>query len=150
LFIIIISDEYYARGISVGQSASDSHRLPPSFSSLRFAQEDIDAAYARGISVGLSSSTDPVPCLNQEVISGGVDAAKFNIALEGLLTCPIGLDLLEDPVVNHRSGLTYSRRNMQTWLLQNPTDPQTRADTTIDDLVDNILVRQILELYQTQ
>ena len=50
--------------------------------------------------------------------------------------------------MNTKSGLTYSRDAIEHWLRTHPTDPQTRVPTTLNDLVPNILVRQIIELYE--
>jgi hypothetical protein len=41
--------------------------------------------------------------------------------IKEILTCPISLDIMRDPVVIVQSGNTYDREAIRQWLLRSPT-----------------------------
>jgi hypothetical protein len=61
--------------------------------------------------------------------------------LETLLTCPLSLDTLEDPVID-KCGHTFERQQIQDWLQKNDTCPFSRERITRADLSPNLVVKQ--------
>jgi hypothetical protein len=61
--------------------------------------------------------------------------------LETLLTCPLSLDTLEDPVID-KCGHTFERQQIQDWLQKNDTCPFSRERITRADLSPNLMVKQ--------
>lgn len=109
----------------------------------RRSREENDHAFARGIAEG----QQPPPSSSSAIVYPSI-AEHLADGIRSYLECPITMELLKDPVMNTKSGLTYSRDAIERWLRTQSTDPQTRVPTTINDLVPNILVRQIIELYE--
>ena len=101
-----------------------------------------------------------IDALNETSISSTLDAANTNIfipsapsstemmncpdsVMEDLLTCPISLEVMKDPVLA-RDGFTYERYQIEEWIRRNGVSPMTSMPLSIDELVPNILVRQII------
>ena len=61
--------------------------------------------------------------------------------LETLLTCPLSLDTLEDPVID-KCGHTFERQQIQEWLKNNDTCPLSRQRITRADLSPNLMVKK--------
>ncbi|MBA2656543.1 MAG: U-box domain-containing protein [Tatlockia sp.] len=63
---------------------------------------------------------------------------------------PITMEILVEPVINVKSGKTYEKATIHSWLEAHDTDPMTTVKTKIDDLVPNIALKQALDDYKTQ
>jgi TPR repeat protein len=65
--------------------------------------------------------------------------------IDEILTCPITLDIMSDPVIVIQSKITYDRESLCQWLLQNPTRCPLGEDRKEKvTYVDNISIRQLL------
>ena len=62
--------------------------------------------------------------------------------LRELLTCPITLELFDDPVVTPE-GHTYERDVLEEWLDNSPSDPSTRKPLARSQLVPNNVAREL-------
>ena len=62
-------------------------------------------------------------------------------------TCPLTMDLMSDPVILSRTGMTYERSAIMEWLGVNNTCPstQTKLEGLHDDIVPNIALRNAIE-----
>ena len=60
------------------------------------------------------------------------------------LYCPISLELMTDPVLAP-DGHTYQRKEIVAWLQQNGTSPQTRQRISVESLVPNRAIRDLIE-----
>ena len=69
---------------------------------------------------------------------------KFHIAL----SCPISLDLFQDPVIV-KSGHTYERDYITQAIRQTGKDPKTRELLRLDDITDNYLVNKIVQEFRS-
>eukprot|EP01083_Nonionella_stella_P259102 884988_1 len=58
--------------------------------------------------------------------------------------CPISAELMVDPVMVTQSGWTYDRVEIEAWLRENGTDPNTRHACSVDDLVPNRTLRDAI------
>jgi hypothetical protein len=56
------------------------------------------------------------------------------------------MDLLVDPLLNVKSGHTYSGAEIRQWVRDHGTDPLTRDPTSPHDLVPNRLARDLIDL----
>jgi hypothetical protein len=70
---------------------------------------------------------------------------KSVVELETLLTCPLSLDTLEDPVID-KCGHTFERQQIQVWLQNNDTCPLSRERITRADLSPNRMVKQAVDI----
>jgi hypothetical protein len=61
-----------------------------------------------------------------------------------LITCAISQDVMVDPVLNFRSGQSYSGELIRKWVREHGTDPVTREETDLDDLVPNRHLRDLV------
>merc|ERR1712228_501031 len=59
--------------------------------------------------------------------------------------CPINFTLMTDPVIVRQSGWTYDREAITEWICANGTDPNTRAVTSVDDLIPNRALLKAIE-----
>eukprot|EP01083_Nonionella_stella_P074832 203104_1 len=58
--------------------------------------------------------------------------------------CPISAELMVDPVMVTQSGWTYDRVEIEAWIRENGTDPNTRHACSVDDLVPNRTLRDAI------
>ncbi|CDZ77621.1 hypothetical protein BN59_01905 [Legionella massiliensis] len=73
-------------------------------------------------------------------------AKSFKARLEELLTEPVTLDLIEEPVVFIKEGHTLDRA---TWAILNPKkSPLTRTDFKDSELQPNATIAEVLKLYK--
>ena len=66
---------------------------------------------------------------------------------EDMLCCPISMEIMHDPVTA-RDGFTYERRHIEDWIRLKHTSPMTSMPLMENDLVPNIILRQIISQYQ--
>ena len=66
--------------------------------------------------------------------------------IEQILVDPLSLHTLVNPVVA-ADGFTYSLKDLKTWLEKNDTSPMTNAKLHSKTLYDNILIKNILDLF---
>ena len=71
------------------------------------------------------------PPISKESI-GGLESPEMPCDPLPSFCCPIGLTLMEDPVIL-KSGQTYERGAIQNWFQKENTDPLTREKLEIDD-----------------
>ena len=63
-------------------------------------------------------------------------------------TCPITLDVMNDPVIATKSGVTYDRTALLQSLEIKPECPSTRLPMTSDDLIPNLALKSMIEAWQ--
>eukprot|EP00005_Dracoamoeba_jomungandri_P002437 CAMPEP_0174253550 /NCGR_PEP_ID=MMETSP0439-20130205/2918_1 /TAXON_ID=0 /ORGANISM="Stereomyxa ramosa, Strain Chinc5" /LENGTH=248 /DNA_ID=CAMNT_0015334633 /DNA_START=75 /DNA_END=821 /DNA_ORIENTATION=- len=68
---------------------------------------------------------------------------------DGLLVCPISLELMTDPVLAE-DGHTYDRASIEQWFTTHNTSPLTNLKLTSKVLIPNMLVRNLIELRQKE
>lgn len=61
--------------------------------------------------------------------------------------CPITHGIMHDPVMDP-DGISYERTAIEAWLTKTPTSPETRKPLTINDLVPNRALKEIIDLWQ--
>eukprot|EP01083_Nonionella_stella_P067670 179133_1 len=64
--------------------------------------------------------------------------------------CPISFTLMIDPVIVKQSGWTYEREAISKWIRENGTDPNTRAQCSVDDLIPNRALRDAIDAWKKQ
>ena len=69
--------------------------------------------------------------------------------LKETLTCPITLDLIEDPVIAS-DGFTYERSAIQRWMAENAVSPITKKALKFAELRDNLIIKSLLITYHEQ
>ena len=69
-------------------------------------------------------------------------------SVEDMYLCSIMHTLLVDPVIG-TDGRTYERKNIERYLQDHPISPFTRLPMTIDDLVPNLAIRDVIESLET-
>ena len=71
-------------------------------------------------------------------------------AILSIITCPISLDIMRDPVINS-VGRTYDRNSIQAIIDREiiPLDPETRQPIT-RDLISNYSIRSLIRVYISQ
>ena len=68
--------------------------------------------------------------------------------LDGMLCCPISMQLFKDPVVSKVSGHSYERKDIEEWLLKNRFCPVTRHNMTRAHLVSNFALAGVAEAFR--
>lgn len=68
-----------------------------------------------------------------------------SIAVPDVFRCPIGANIMRDPVTDPTDGKTYDRVNIEQWLAQHSTSPQTRQHLTIAMLVPNRALKDMID-----
>lgn len=58
--------------------------------------------------------------------------------------CPITYECMQDPVIAP-DGRTYERRNIEEWIRVHGTSPFTRENLSLESLIPNIVLREIIE-----
>jgi U-box domain len=58
--------------------------------------------------------------------------------------CPISYEVMRDPVVDS-DGNSYEREEIEAWLKKHGTSPITRAPLTVEDLIPNRALRDLIE-----
>jgi len=66
--------------------------------------------------------------------------------IEENLKCPITLNIINDPVITP-SGITYERSAITTWLTTNHIDPVNRQLLSNGQLVNNIAIKNIINIF---
>lgn len=66
------------------------------------------------------------------------------------VTCPISLELFEDPVMTPKTNITYSRASIVDWINKNGTDPVSDERLTVHDLIPNLMARNLVEVVKKQ
>jgi Hint-domain/U-box domain/von Willebrand factor type A domain/VWA / Hh protein intein-like len=59
--------------------------------------------------------------------------------------CPIGTNIMRDPVIDPTDGKTYDRANLIQWLVTNRTSPQTRQPLTAAQLIPNRALKDVID-----
>ena len=59
--------------------------------------------------------------------------------------CPITQELMQDPVILIVSGRTYEREAIRKWVQDRGTDPITRQQCTVNDLVPNRALKDAID-----
>ena len=62
--------------------------------------------------------------------------------------CPISYKLMEEPIIVTQSGWTYERTEIEHWIKKNGTDPNTRQECTVNDLIPNRTLRDAIERWK--
>lgn len=70
---------------------------------------------------------------------------KSTEELEFLLTCPLSLGEVVDPVID-KCGHTFEREKIKKWLQKNNTCPFSRERITRGDLIQNRIVKQAIDI----
>lgn len=78
---------------------------------------------------GYSSDTDHIPASTSTAISSK-EHVWNGIIIPGILLCPIGHELMVDPVIC-ADGYSYERFNIESWMVDNSKSPMT--NTVFDD-----------------
>ncbi len=65
-------------------------------------------------------------------------------------TCPLSMEIMSEPVINVKSGHTYEKASIEQWLAKNNTDPQTREETSMQDLVPNRAIAEAIKAFEDQ
>jgi U-box domain/Leucine Rich repeat len=60
------------------------------------------------------------------------------------VTCCITFEVMSDPVIATVDGVTYERAAIELWIEEHGTSPMTRQPLSIDDLVSNRVVADII------
>jgi hypothetical protein len=63
--------------------------------------------------------------------------------------CPLSYEWLVEPVITP-GGNTYSRAEIQRWVATSPTDPLTREPLTVDQLIPNRAMADVIEFYRRE
>eukprot|EP00483_Globobulimina_turgida_P004691 UN04700 len=58
--------------------------------------------------------------------------------------CPIGYEIMENPVIVIKSGWTYERSAIENWITENGNDLNTRQKCTVEDLIPNRTLRDAI------
>lgn len=80
-----------------------------------------------------------------EGVASILDSERMPFSLDDLhsLVCPISLQLLTDPVIGS-DGQTYDRHAITTWLREHRTSPITTEAMSVDSLIPNTAVKNII------
>lgn len=112
----------------------------------RSTNSERDEAYARGV--------QDTQHERQRVVR--VEVPVERECPENVCDCPYVEDMCElildvitqtpmsDPVLNVKSGQSYSRQSITTWVREKGTDPITRDPTTLQDLIPNRYLNDIV------
>eukprot|EP01083_Nonionella_stella_P259103 884994_1 len=98
---------------------------------------------ARVASVELHDDLTSTPKSEEEKKEADV-AAWPTVEPPNDFLCPISAELMVDPVMVTQSGWTYDRVEIEAWLRENGTDPNTRHACSVDDLVPNRTLRDAI------
>ncbi|XP_010547920.1 PREDICTED: U-box domain-containing protein 18 [Tarenaya hassleriana] len=95
-------------------------------------------------------------CINKDPRDDDDDdkVADFRDLIHGVnpddLRCPISMEIMSDPVVIG-TGHTYDRSSISRWFRSgNLTCPKTGRSLTNTELVDNLAVKHVIKLYNSQ
>ena len=69
----------------------------------------------------------------------------ISAAVPDVFRCPIGSNVMRDPVIDPTDGKTYDRANIEQWLAQHHTSPQTRQHLTSAMLVPNRALKDTID-----
>jgi serine/threonine protein kinase len=64
------------------------------------------------------------------------------------LQCPITMELFRDPVLA-QDGHTYERQAIEEWIGRNGTSPMTRQPLSIEHLIPNRAIQQVVDNFET-
>ena len=73
----------------------------------------------------------------------GIERMSFSLGDLHSLSCPISLQLLTDPVIGS-DGQTYDRHTITAWLREHRTSPITAEAMSVDSLIPNMAVKNII------
>ena len=76
-------------------------------------------------------------------IGGATGVAS--ITVPDVFRCPIGANIMRDPVTDPTDGKSYDRANIVQWLAQHSTSPQTRQHLTVAMLVPNRALKDMID-----
>ena len=101
---------------------------------------------------GIKLSTTPLFESKKRI--SGYDYEKFDKEIKEELLDPITYELMEDPVIVRSSGITYDRGSLIRYFEHCEknnlplTDPQTKKVITEEDLIPNLVVKNMLEHFK--
>jgi hypothetical protein len=88
----------------------------------------------------------PSDTIQQNLSSSESSIMQLRQNLQRILTCPLTRELLVEPLLNTKSGRTYSGSAVRQWIQTHQLDPITRQYAALDDLIPNLLATELLEL----
>ena len=75
-----------------------------------------------------------------------IDKLKNKLSrISNILKCPISKEIIRGEPVISTDGITYDKDKLFKWLINNDSDPITRNKISVNQLVTNFAVKQILE-----
>ena len=104
-----------------------------------------DPIRVQGTSQATTISSPQTPVEIPETVLAAIPDAILSI-----ITCPISLDIMRDPVINS-VGRTYDRNSIQAVIDREiiPLDPETRQPIT-RNLIPNYSIRSLIRVYNPQ
>lgn len=104
-----------------------------------------DPIRVQGTSQATTISSPQTPVEIPETVLAAIPDAILSI-----ITCPISLDIMRDPVINS-VGRTYDRNSIQAVIDREiiPLDPETRQPIT-RNLISNYSIRSLIRVYNPQ
>src|SRR5690606_29899446 len=79
--------------------------------------------------------------------SKGIIMGNINTS-DDLLRCPITMELFHDPVLA-KDQYTYERHAIEEWIRRNGTSPMTREPLSLEDLIPNRSIKEIVDSFET-
>lgn len=61
------------------------------------------------------------------------------------LRCPISGEIMEDPVILACSGVSYERRELEAWIEENGTDPESGEPLADLRVLENPCLKSLIE-----
>ena len=107
---------------------------------------DLSSGSDPGPAVDVAWSPPPAPPLPEQQSQQEAHNAAVAAAVQEVIVCPITHDIMKDPVVA-ADGHTYDRPAIQLWLQKRQKSPMTNEPLDDLNLVSNIRLRQLIELF---
>ena len=96
---------------------------------------------------GYSSDTDHIPASTSTAISSK-EHLWNGIIIPGILLCPIGHELMVDPVIC-ADGYSYERFNIESWMVDNKKSPMTNMAFDDKELVSDQSLLKLISAIQS-